>query len=159
MTTVLLSFATADAPQARRVKERLTALGYTVEEARLTGSLKGAAKGPHILLWSRAASRAAPLRTSPPPILIAQLDASDPPRVRGAARVNLQHWSGRDDHRGWRRLADTLARGAGAAARPAEPPAVAASAMLRNPGAWRGWLFGLALIGGCAAWAYTLIAG
>lgn len=127
MANVVVSFAAADAQRGRIVADALVALGFGVVE---TGLDQPAPRTlPQIVLWSKASEAPPRLKRSPEAVIVARLDASEPPLFRGAHSVNLQSWRGRSDHRGWRALLSALAAqnapaaaGAVAVAEPAAKP-------------------------------------
>jgi hypothetical protein len=132
MAQIVVSYAKADAARARPIAQALAALGFNVVETRLSDPAPQTL--PQIVLWSRAADAAPRLRRAAEPVIVARLDASEPPLIRGARSVNLQTWRGRPDHRGWRSLLSALSanspRGPAEAAASASPAAafVAANA-------------------------------
>lgn len=137
MALIVMSYAKADAARARPIAQALAALGFNVVETRLSDPAPQTL--PQIVLWSRAADAAPRLRRAAEPVIVARLDAREPPLIRGARSVNLQTWRGRPDHRGWRSLLSALdaASPSGLAAAAASPPAtarVAAAASWPTPG-------------------------
>jgi hypothetical protein len=107
MTNVVVSYAPADAGRARAVADGLNQLGFNVVETHLDQPPPRTL--PQIVLWSRACGAPPRLRRAPEALIVARLDAIEPPRFRGALNVNLQSWRGRPDHRGWRALIAALA--------------------------------------------------
>ena len=167
MSSVVVSYAKADAARAKAVAEGLSRLGFGVVETGL--DQPAPLTLPRIVLWSKAADATPRLRRPAEALIVARLDPVDPPRFRGAVAVNLQSWRGRPDHRGWRAIVSALAATHHAATATGEavssPPPVApsssvvddAAAKPRDRGA--GWIIAgvalkvLALAGlGAAAW-------
>ncbi len=166
MTNVVVSYAPADARRARAVADGLSRLGFGVVETTLDQPAPRSL--PHIVLWSRASEGAPRLKRAAEGLIVARLDAIDPPRIRGALNINLQSWRGRADHRGWRALLSALAAPHHAATVTGEdssssPPLVAALSSVGRDADPRdrggGWIIAsvalkvLALAGfGAAAW-------
>lgn len=127
MAQIVVSYAEADAARARPVTQALAGLGYNVVETRLSDPAPRSL--PQIVLWSKASDAPPRLKRAAEPVIVARLDASEPPLIRGARSVNLQSWRGRADHRGWRSLVAALGAtpSAAQAARPASAVAAAAA--------------------------------
>lgn len=125
MAQIVVSYAEADAARARPVTQALAGLGYNVVETRLSDPAPKSL--PQIVLWSKASEAPPRLKRAAEPVIVARLDASEPPLIRGARSVNLQSWRGRADHRGWRSLVSAL--GSTPATKPPASHAAAAAAL------------------------------
>jgi hypothetical protein len=128
MAQIVVSYAEADAARARPVTQKLADLGFNVVETRLSDPAPKTL--PQIVLWSKASDAPPRLKRAAEPVIVARLDASEPPLIRGAHSVNLQSWRGRADHRGWRALVTALPMST-----PAKPAAAGPTPTVASPAA------------------------
>lgn len=189
MTHVLVAHAPQEEARAKRVADKLTALGFEArqddgayrslspfERRKLAADIDKAACV--IVLWSREGALAPALRAAAGrakaagKLTFARLDASAPPAGFGVARaINLSNWTGRGENRAWRRLVAGIAAAkprarVQAAAAPAPvktqtPLRAEARAKKKSGGGWAIGLllFLLAAAGGAAGYYFFLYDG